>query len=171
MRDANLLQLSQVSHIQPHPTDAERALYDPGTNQCIVRFGPDEYRRISQRKTWLNDECINGLSSLIRHELLLRDDYQHHAERCAIFSTFHFTLILDGTPERLWRNTRRLLFWTKDIWVLPIHRKSAKHWVLAIIVPFAGEILLFDSFGDTAGWDEDLPVRWLKPWIHDTTDT
>ncbi|KAH0833420.1 hypothetical protein J3R83DRAFT_12533 [Lanmaoa asiatica] len=56
--------------------------------------------------------------------------------------------------EVLWRCTRHTSFWTKDIWILPIHRPG--HWVLCIAQFSHHELFLFDSLGQQHPWCADI---------------
>ncbi|KIM68029.1 hypothetical protein SCLCIDRAFT_20492 [Scleroderma citrinum Foug A] len=49
------------------------------------------------------------------------------------------------------------MFWTKDTWILPIHRPSpVGHWVLCITHLPHRELCLFDSLAEEKGWPADI---------------
>ncbi|KAF8335661.1 hypothetical protein F5887DRAFT_832660, partial [Amanita rubescens] len=57
----------------------------------------------------------------------------------------------------IWRNISQSQYWNKNRWILPIHRPSQTHWVLAIIIIPERKILVFDSFGAKyEDWRSDL---------------
>lgn len=102
---------------------------------------------------------MNGLPSLL--QALFNRDPQHtiSASRCVIFSTYDLNRIrYKATDAELWRNTYRREFWTKDIWILPIHRRSECHWVLAVIYLQHKEVHIFDSLAGKASWHRDIQV-------------
>lgn len=94
---------------------------------------------------------------LVRYHLMLNPDKKVDAERAAIFSSFN--ILQNDVPQRMWAHVKNTAYWTKDIWIVPVHREKAQHWVLAALLPLQSHILLFDSFADVKGWVSDLPVR------------
>lgn len=145
--DVTLLHISKQPYLSPHSPHAQRILLD-SSGRRLASLGPDEYCRLAQRDSWLDDTCINDLAVIIQHQLTNDPIYSSSARRIAMFSTFTLLLPRHG-PVQLWKQTRHLRFWERDIWLLPIHRQAANHWVLAVVVPARGSVLLFDSFGDT----------------------
>ena len=108
----------------------------------------------------LNDTCINSGTALLQ-ELWSRPGNvsEQSSHCCAVFSTFdllmvqHHVLIQD-----IYRQTKNLEYWNKDIWVLPIHQHSSQHWVLCIIQIKTYEILLFDSLASRSPWKHEIHV-------------
>lgn len=111
---------------------------------------------------WLSDDCINGCAVLFQAIFSNQKDH-------AIFSTFNIVHIRDNvSDERLWRNTQFTRFWKRLTWILPIHRKSQSHWVLAIVQVVDRHIALFDSFGQgPTTWMVDIKVM-LFQFTHRT---
>ena len=109
----------------------------------------------------LNDVCINSTAALLQH-VWSRPSEFHEADskRCAIFSTFDLHMARYNCPlSEIWRRTRHLEFWRKDVWLLPIHRsRPTGHWVLAVILVSTGTIFLFDSLADMAPWKREIGV-------------
>ena len=104
----------------------------------------------------LNDVCINGRIPLL-FSLIKPPD----ANCFAVFSTHDLPRIrYNASDESLWRGTRHTMFWTKDTWILPIHRPSpVGHWVLCIALFPRRELYLFDSLAEEKGWPADVQVR------------
>ncbi|KAJ7211535.1 hypothetical protein B0H12DRAFT_1312933 [Mycena haematopus] len=79
------------------------------------------------------------------------------ANRCAVFSTYDLPRIrYKASDEELWQNTQYLEFWNKSIWLVPIHRSTQEHWVLAAVNIAQQELFFFDSLGQRSGWRQDL---------------
>lgn len=73
-------------------------------------------------KSCINDVCINGCILLLFSEL----DF-------ALFSIHHLTHIrYHASDHVLWKAMAYMKFWTKDTWIIPIHRPLSAHWVLCI---------------------------------------
>lgn len=62
----------------------------------------------------------------------------------------------NASDDNLWRRTHKLKYWEKDIWIIPIHRASASHWVLCCVFLQTREILLFDSFAERHPWKHEV---------------
>ncbi|KJA22001.1 hypothetical protein HYPSUDRAFT_139726, partial [Hypholoma sublateritium FD-334 SS-4] len=78
---------------------------------------------------------------------------------CAIFSTHDLPRIRYKTSDsNLWRNMRRLEYWKRKIWIVPIHIPLENHWVLAVVYLETGIIRLFDSLGKSQRWDGIIEV-------------
>lgn len=124
-------------------------------------FDNEELRQLQSTSARLNDECINGIGSYVQTMLAASSDpsISSQASRCAVLSSHALLLVRCHTADlSLWRLTSKTEFWSKPIWILPIHRLAAEHWVLAIILPHQQKILLFDSFANAKAWERDLPV-------------
>ena len=121
-------------------------------------LGPTELQILSTKDSFLNAICMNGLSNLLK-ALFVRDSWHHSsASRCAIFSTYDLHRIRsNATDYELWRSTRHLKFWEMDIWILPIHRRTESHWVLAVLYLQRKEVHVFDSLAGRA-WNQDIKV-------------
>ena len=114
----------------------------------------------------INDVCINGCIHLL-FSLIKPPD----ADRFAIFSTHNLLRIrYNASDESLWKVTRHTMFWTKDTWIIPIHRPSpVGHWVLCITLLPCRELRLFDSLAEEQGWSADVEVRmYLLPFCDHT---
>lgn len=112
----------------------------------------------------LNDQCINGGALLLQDLISRQQTDDAHTITCTILSTYDLPRILRNAPDgEIWRNTKRTLFWSTRIWILPIHRPKESHWVLAIIKLDSCEIFLYDSLAGTRrAWTADVQV-WTKP--------
>lgn len=126
---------------------------------CKSYIGPHEFNILNSGHDLLNDVCINaGAASLQKLFSRVGTRSQKSSERCTIFSTFNLLSIKNkSTVDQIWRQTRRITYWKKDIWILPIHRKKpSPHWVLAVIYISSRKILLFDSFSSRSPWKREL---------------
>ncbi|KAG6819938.1 hypothetical protein H0H93_007262 [Arthromyces matolae] len=138
------------------PPNIERVLIH---NSLRIYFDARAINIMSQPQQLLNDTCINGIANLLHFRFSQPDLPESvHSSRCAIFSSYDLPMIRFNTSEsHVWRRTFKTEYWTKDFWILPIHRQQpALHWVLCCIQPSRGEILLFDSFADRDSWGKEL---------------
>jgi len=110
----------------------------------------------------LNDTCINGCIPLLFSSI-----QSVHAHRFAVLSTHDLIRIRYNADDHgLWRAMKHTLFWSKDIWVIPIHRPDpVGHWVLCIAQLAHCELLLFDSFGERQGWRANVQVFHSSHWL------
>lgn len=134
----------------------------PSSQSQAYHLSNSELQILNTKDTLLDNICINGLSTFL-HELFTRDP-QHHASasRCTIFSTYELIRICYKAPNvELWKSTYWHEFWAKDIWIVPIHRQSECHWVLAIVYLQHWEVHLFDSLAGMASWNRDVQVLFI----------
>ncbi|TFK17153.1 hypothetical protein FA15DRAFT_761178 [Coprinopsis marcescibilis] len=131
------------------PPSIARVIHHRGTNKVAFQLGEAELGRLSSN-SWLNDECINGLATSFLHS----SPFPNHF---ALFSS-HDTLMLqyDASDAEVWRRTKRTEYWSRSVWIFPIHRPSQHHWVLVVAYPTQNHMLLFDSLGsDQVQWELD----------------
>lgn len=115
---------------------------------------------LGHSKGLLNDVCINGSAALLQHFFSSMADYSVAATQCAIFSTHDMSRVQYKVSDPdLWRSIKSTTYWTKDIWILPIHRPHDRHWVLAVIYLQSQEVHLFDSFVGQRQWQIDIEVQ------------
>ncbi|KAJ3003332.1 hypothetical protein NUW54_g5355 [Trametes sanguinea] len=125
-----------------------------------VLFPAKELRRLGQLTAWLSDDCINGgAQALLRHY----GSSSTLGGTPSLLSTRVFSLHLDDVDDdRLWRHCSHSQYWTKDVWLLPIHRLlPSGHWTLAVIYWREGKIAYFDSMADKHVWEQDVQVRYF----------
>jgi hypothetical protein len=132
-------------------------------------FDERELKILSTPTAWLNDVCINGGATLL-HNLLSAPTLPSavHSQRCALLSSFDLVHIRsDASDDVLWRSVCHSLYWTKDIWILPIHRTQPKHWVLCSISWSTNELFLFDSLAAREPWHKDIQdiIRLLDRFV------
>lgn len=117
----------------------------------------------------LNDICLNGIAKYL-HVMTSHSSNPAslQSQRCALFSTYDLLMTrYNATDEEVWRRTRKVEYWTKDVWILPIHRsRPAEHWVQCTISIKTRELLLFDSFGEASQWKHEVPVRLIMYAVH-----
>ncbi|KAH7903392.1 hypothetical protein BJ138DRAFT_1020714, partial [Hygrophoropsis aurantiaca] len=101
----------------------------------------------------LNDTCINGGAALLYSHFI-----SPQAQRCAILSTHDLPRIRYGaSDDDLWRNSSWTSYWTKDVWIIPIHRPlPVGHWVLCTAYFSTRKLYLFDSFAEEIPWGNDI---------------
>ena len=92
-------------------------------------FEPCELAMLAGPTACLNDWCINGCIPLLFTLI-----QPVHTSQFAILSTHELPRIRHDVPDHdLWRATSRTEFWTKDLWIIPIHHPMPEnHWVLCV---------------------------------------
>ena len=120
-----------------------------------LSFMPEDVVILANPTGCLNNVCINRCIALL-FSLIKPPD----ADRFAVFLMHDLPHIqYNGSDESLWRGTWHTMFWTKDTWILPIHRPSpVGHWVLCIAHLPHRELCLFDSLAEEKGWPADIEV-------------
>ncbi|KAG2104041.1 uncharacterized protein F5147DRAFT_775752 [Suillus discolor] len=120
---------------------------------CQV-FEPKDIVLLASRTALLNDSCVNGCAVLLYLEAV---QLSPMAEQYAILSTHDLPRIRYNAPDNvLWRNMSWTSYWTKEVWILPIHRPSdVGHWVLCVVHLQTKELHLFDSFAERKPWKSD----------------
>ncbi|KAF9231589.1 hypothetical protein BU15DRAFT_90869 [Melanogaster broomeanus] len=105
------------------------------------------------RPVRINDVCINNCIPL-----LFSSPSPPEAHRFAVFSTHDLTRIRYNAPDEvLWKASEQTMFWSKDVWIIPIHRPSpVGHWVLCVAHFSRKELLLFDSLSEMKPWRADV---------------
>lgn len=110
----------------------------------------------------LNDTCMNGLGRYLLNLFSMPSNpASPSSRRCALFSTFDLlTERYHASDADLWRRTRNVEYWNKDIWILPIHRSQpVGHWVMCTISLGSRELFLFDSLAEKVPWKRETKVR------------
>ncbi|KAH6893755.1 hypothetical protein BKA70DRAFT_1118807 [Coprinopsis sp. MPI-PUGE-AT-0042] len=117
--------------------------------------------RLQSSSARLNSGCMNSGAALLKAILLACPSTSTSSMMCCIFSTFDLLMVRDGSlSDTIWHRTRNLEYWTKPIWIIPIHRVYPyEHWVLAVVQLKTGRIFLFDSLAETRHWLADITVR------------
>lgn len=124
----------------------------------LVTFEKDTFTQFLSPTALLNDNSLNGAALLLQTHLLHRN--VDAANRVAILSTHDLVRARYAvSDEDLWRNTKRTEYWTRDVWILPIHRPEAHHWVLCVVYLQEKQLHLFDSFADQRPWHAESKVR------------
>ncbi|KAJ6613526.1 hypothetical protein B0H10DRAFT_1647301, partial [Mycena sp. CBHHK59/15] len=107
----------------------------------------------------LNNFALNGVAALLLSLLSGSTSLWHgSALRCALFTTLDLPRVrYRATDSDLWKHMRHTQYWTKDLWLLPIHRIE-EHWVLCIVSVRTQQLFFFDSLSSCCGWRQDLIV-------------
>ncbi|KII84489.1 hypothetical protein PLICRDRAFT_117716 [Plicaturopsis crispa FD-325 SS-3] len=140
--------------IRPTPRDLQFSrVFTRDNNSRGACFETNDLQILASATARLNDNCMNGSARLLQSL-----SSAPNVSRCAIFSTFELVRIRDkASDDILWRNTRRLSYWLKDIWIVPIHRTTpVGHWVLCTVYPRQRELFLFDSLCGQRAWSSDI---------------
>ncbi|KAH6910897.1 hypothetical protein BKA70DRAFT_1185532 [Coprinopsis sp. MPI-PUGE-AT-0042] len=121
-------------------------------------WDPRDISRLRSPTERLNSTCVNSGAALIKAALSASASTSRSCARCCIFSTFDLLMVRDGTDSNtMWRRTSPLEYWTKSIWILPIHRVVPyEHWVLAVVQLKTGRVFLFDSLAEASHWSYDM---------------
>ncbi|KAF7299371.1 hypothetical protein MIND_00886400 [Mycena indigotica] len=107
--------------------------------------------RLLHRKRWLNNFCLNGVAAIIMQ------NFMSPTSSCALLSTLDLHRVQYGTDDSvLWHHLAPTLYWEKDLWLIPIHRRQQQHWVFAIASKQEQLLFIYDSFADATGWNSDL---------------
>jgi hypothetical protein len=122
---------------------------------------PSDAARLRSPTARLNSECMNSGAALLKSILLAAPSTSASSAMCCIFSTHDLSLVRDGSlSDAMWRHTRMLEYWTKTIWIIPIHRVLPyEHWVLAVAQLKTGRIFLFNSLAEPDHWLDNIEVR------------
>ncbi|CAK5281201.1 unnamed protein product [Mycena citricolor] len=98
----------------------------------------DDMDRVLQKTGRLNNFALNGLAkSLFGIFAEPHSPFSNQVLQCALFSTYDLARVqTQASDQDLWRSTAQTIYWRKRLWVVPIHRPSQEHWVLAMHVSF-----------------------------------
>lgn len=148
------LRFTNLSSSAPDPTQPRVLHHSTGR----IDFGLRELDIMSSQTALLNDVCLNGIATLLFDRFSRSTDPASDSTRCcALFDTYHLPMVrYNATDENLWRRTRSMEYWSKDVWIIPIHRPSTTHWVLCCVSLPMREIRLFDSFAQRASWKHEI---------------
>ncbi|KAJ7579774.1 hypothetical protein C8J56DRAFT_867767 [Mycena floridula] len=115
---------------------------------CLNTISGIDIQRFVDPRRWLNDDCITvGASVLFDHV------FRHHEHpNIALLSTY---LLQQRNRISTWKLVRRTGLWNQPIWLIPVNRATAQHWVLYVVYLNTGTIHLFDSFGKVRGLDNE----------------
>jgi Ulp1 family protease len=116
--------------------------------------------RLSNPRGWLNDEAINSVAQLMLWKLLPKKWF-NHSKACSVFNSYAFTLVSHNVDDyNLFRNCRDTVYWNRPIWLIPIHREAALHWVLAVVQHKRKTIFFYDPQGivEASSWADELRV-------------
>ncbi|KAG6808439.1 hypothetical protein H0H92_004109, partial [Tricholoma furcatifolium] len=125
-----------------------------------VVFGPQELQILSSTDGMLNDLCINGIAALLAQKFSdPAHPFSSSARRCAVFSSYDLPLMRHrASTEEIWRRTRHTEYWSRDVWILPIHHSATQHWVMCTVFPHRGEIYIFDSLAARESWPQQVQL-------------
>jgi hypothetical protein len=157
--------VSILADLEPPP--AFHSVYDGTSGRALHLYGQPRPTYLFSRRElsmvrdpkMLTDEALNGLAALILHNVLPNIVSGNTSSACALFTSHD--ILMGSYPCStidLWRRTKATRFWEKAVWIMPINRPEEQHWVCAVVYPLERRLGLFDSFGNRAGWDDDVEV-------------
>jgi len=119
---------------------AQRVFYRTFEDNRYI-FAAQQLQILDSPRARLDDDCVNGCSALLQQEF--------GSLEYAVLSTYTVPELLKLSPnwEAVWRTIRKSQFWTKDVWLIPIHSRALEHWALAVVKGSSREIFMFDSLG------------------------
>ena len=83
-----------------------------------------------------------------------------YANNCVLYSTY--VLTTHHSPKNdnncIWRYLKHTEYWTKSIWIIPIHHLTQEHWVLCIVNQISKHVDFFDSLAQQSEWMNDIKV-------------
>ncbi|KAG6376561.1 hypothetical protein JVT61DRAFT_1537 [Boletus reticuloceps] len=114
---------------------------------------PEDITMLASPTSCINDVCLNSGISLLFSAIHTHTSIPN----CyAVFTTYDLPHARYKNDPELWRAMKHTQFWTKDLWILPIHRPG--HWVLCITDLSRCELRLFDSLAEESPWRKDVNV-------------
>ncbi|RDB29776.1 hypothetical protein Hypma_013855 [Hypsizygus marmoreus] len=126
----------------------------------VIVFDKRELEILSHPTARLNDVCLNGGAALLQ-DFLSHPSHEssRYSQSCAIFTTFDLNMVrCVASYDQMWRRTSASMYWLRDVWILPIHRRSpSEHWVLCVIYPEQRRLHLFDSLAENWHWKHEVP--------------
>lgn len=142
----------------PWLCDFQRRKLDPlPARRFPVAMEEDTFQQFLSPSALLDDNSLNGAALLLQTQLLQSE--VDAAGSVVILSTHDLVRIQYGaSDEQVWRNAKITQYWTKDIWILPIHRPEAHHWVLCVICLNKKRLCLFDSFAAKQPWHAESKI-------------
>ncbi|KAF7334068.1 hypothetical protein MVEN_02312400 [Mycena venus] len=101
-----------------------------GGNLHNLEVEPCDLDRILAPTGRLNGEGINGVAASL-HSIYSNQysPYAAAATRCVLLSTYDLTRVhYKAWDTELWRFLGPTEYWTKALWLIPIHRPVEQHW-------------------------------------------
>ncbi|KAF7967404.1 hypothetical protein HWV62_34409 [Athelia sp. TMB] len=142
----------------PRPHDFKRRTLVPlPARRFNVMFETEMFRRFLSPTAMLDDESVNGAAILLQTHYLR---FEFAAAASTAILTTHDLVRgrFNAADDQLWRNAKNSQYWSKNVWLLPIHRPDAHHWVLCIVYPDEKKIHLFDSFAEQKPWHAEVKI-------------
>ncbi|KAF7322488.1 hypothetical protein HMN09_00027200 [Mycena chlorophos] len=85
--------------------------------------------------------------------LLLQENQQTYA----LLSTLDLHRVQYGNSGTvLWHHWAPTTYWSRPLWIIPIHCRTQQHWVLAVVSVEEKLIFVYDSFAELNAWESDL---------------
>ncbi|KAJ7202987.1 hypothetical protein B0H12DRAFT_1035731 [Mycena haematopus] len=123
-----------------------------------LEIQPTDLDRFDRPTGRLNGEGINGvLAALMVFFSGQYSPYAAAARRCAILSTYDLPRVrYKSSDTDLWRFLGPTQYWTKSLWLIPIHRPAEQHWVCAVVDVPSTTLYFYDSLASRSGWRGNL---------------
>ncbi|KAJ7588794.1 hypothetical protein C8J56DRAFT_1049722 [Mycena floridula] len=130
-------------------TQSRRFFGDGRKGLCSNSISGVDIHQLVDPRGWLNDDCI-----IVGAGVLFDHVFRHHDHpKIALLSTY---LLQQCNRVSVWNLVRHTEFWNRSIWLIPVNRAAAQHWVLYVVYLNTGTIHLFDSFGQVRGLDKEV---------------
>ncbi|KAF7331212.1 hypothetical protein MSAN_02440000 [Mycena sanguinolenta] len=155
--DSSFLQdLYALSQVAPAIDDRSRRIFFDSNNRRY-RIDIEAIDRLIGTER-LNNFVLNGVAAALHAYFTRPDSFcRREAADCAVLSTFELVRTrYNCSDAQLWRGVYRTQYWNKSTWLVPIHRPTQEHWVLAVVAVPQQQIFFFDSFASKSGWRGDL---------------
>jgi hypothetical protein len=157
MKDRNLL--DDLQHQVPGTAVSPQAARIHSYLGTCIYFELKDLAIMDTQNERLNDVCLNGIAATL-HTFFDNPTYPR-SRQCVMFTTFDLPMVRYNTSDDdIWRRCHHAEYWSKDVWILPIHRTHPNlHWVLCCIFPHNCELLLFDSLSESSLWKREIKVH------------
>ncbi|KAF7339251.1 ULP-PROTEASE domain-containing protein [Mycena venus] len=130
-----------------------------------LEIEPVDLDRFLAPRGRLNGEGINSVMASLY--IIFSGSYSPYAvaaTRCAVLSTYDLTRAqYNASDSDLWRFLGPTEYWTKSMWLLPIHQSAEQHWVCAVVDLPSQSIHFYNSLASESGWHRDLRVGSAAP--------
>ncbi|KAJ8076923.1 hypothetical protein AAF712_011238 [Marasmius tenuissimus] len=135
------------------PWSCDRMVRLSRNPQVRHKFQARELAILENSTARLNEDCVNGCA------ILLQEQFSSMDTSVTVFSTFTIPSLMQKSSwtQAAWRVVQHTEYWSKRIWIIPIHSRTMEHWAVAIVKADTREIILFDSFASKKFLAEWLP--------------
>ncbi|KAJ7790856.1 hypothetical protein B0H14DRAFT_2396104 [Mycena olivaceomarginata] len=130
-----------------------------GLRSCpSIEIGIPDLNRLSSPTGRLNDVALNGAAAaLLNLYSQPHSPYANSAGDCVILDTFDLHRIrFKASDAMLWKFLGPTEYWTRRLWIIPIHRPKDEHWVVVVAAVQEQRLFFLDSLNQRKGWRRDI---------------